>query len=62
MRRPEMRYIVSQKFQEGGVFTTFLDDSTAILPYKFDEEGCEGLHHYVDLFPNEAMEAAAPWN
>ena len=44
------------------MFTTFLDGSTAILPYKFDEEGCEGLHHYVDLFLNEAMEAAAPWN
>ena len=60
--RPDLLIIESQQLEEDYVFTTFLDGRTAKLPYKHDSIGVDGQHEYIELFPNEAAEAAAPWN
>ena len=60
--RPDMLIVVSQELKVGYVLTTFFDGRTAKLPYKHDPVGVDGLHNYVDMFPNAEAEDAAPGN
>lgn len=48
-----MKRIVSQLCTPDGALTEYEDGTTEMLPYKVDENGS----HYLDLFPNDALDA-----
>ncbi len=60
--RADLLIIRFQELREGYVLTTFLDGRKVKLPYCHDPVGVDGLHDYLEMFPNEKAEAAAPWN